>query len=269
MIWGDTLKTILRWPGAKWRIADWIIQQFPEHDVYCEPFFGSGAVFFRKAPSGTETINDVDGNIVNLFRVVRDSADELAKMIEMTPYSREEYRECHEIKGDEIEKARRFLTRTWQAFGGKTYSPAASWAHDRTNTVFRPRYWCNLPGRLLDTVERLRMAQIECMDALELIPMYNRRNTLLYVDPPYLRSSRTQLHYECEFAKTGEHMALLKILQEHNGPCIVSSYDNELYNEALAGWNKCSMTTQTNCAGTAAETIYLNAACVREMDLFG
>ena len=106
------MNPILRWPGAKWRIADWIIQHFPEHDVYCEPFFGSGAVFFRKNPSGTETINDVDHNVVNLFRVVRDSADELAKAIELTPYSREEYRDCHEQKGDEIEQARRFLVRT-------------------------------------------------------------------------------------------------------------------------------------------------------------
>lgn len=262
------MKTILRWPGSKWRIADWIIHQFPQHDVYCEPFFGSGAVFFRKNPSGTETINDIDGNVVNLFRVIRDSADELAKAIEMTPYSREEYRECQEIKGDEIEQARRFLVRTWQAFGGKTYSPAASWAHDRTNTVFRPRYWCQLPDRLLDTVERLRMAQIECMDALELIPMYNRDNTLLYIDPPYLRSSRTQLHYECEFAKTDEHMALLQLCREHKGPCIISSYENDLYNEELAGWSKRSITTQTNCAGTAVEVIYLNAACTREMNLF-
>lgn len=262
------MKTILRWPGAKWRIADWIIRQFPEHDVYCEPFFGSGAVFFSKAPSGTETINDVDGNVVNLFRVVRDAADELAKVIEMTPYSRDEYRDCCQSKGDEIEQARRFLVRTWQAFGGKTYC-SSSWAHDRSNTVFRPKYWCKLPDRLFDTVERLRMAQIECMDALELIPMYNRRNTLLYVDPPYLRSSRTRLHYECEFATPDQHEQLLQLCREHTGPCIVSSYDNELYNEELSGWGKRSMTTQTNCAGTATEVLYLNAACTREINLFG
>ncbi len=261
------MKTILRWPGAKWRIADWIIRQFPEHDVYCEPFFGSGAVFFRKAPSSTETINDIDGNVVNLFRVVRDAADELAKAIEMTPYSREEYRECYQSQGDAVEQARRFLVRTWQAFGGRTYCSCA-WSHNRTNTVFRPKYWSKLPDRLLDTVERLRMAQIECMDALELIPMYNRPNTLLYVDPPYLRSSRTDLHYECEFARPEQHKQLLQLCREHTGPCIVSSYDNALYNEELSGWGKRSMKTQTNCAGTATEVLYLNAACTREINLF-
>ncbi|MBQ8699042.1 MAG: DNA adenine methylase, partial [Schwartzia sp.] len=69
------MTTCMRWPGSKWRIADWIIAHFPDHGVYCEPFFGSGAVFFRKPPSGIETINDLDGNVVNLFRVIRDAAD--------------------------------------------------------------------------------------------------------------------------------------------------------------------------------------------------
>ena len=261
-------ETILRWPGAKWRLADWIINMFPSHDVYCEPFFGSGAVFFTKQASGTETINDIDSNIVNLFRVVRDSADDLAKAIEMTPYSRDEYRDCYESAGDEIEVARRFLVRTWQAFGGKTYCSTA-WAHDRTNTVFRPKYWCKLPVRILNTVERLRMAQIENMNALELIEMYNRSNTLLYIDPPYLKSTRTQLHYKCEFAKEDEHEALLQLCKQHKGYVIISSYENDLYNEELAGWEKRSMRTATNAAGSAVETVYLSPSCTKEMSLFG
>ena len=262
------MESILRWPGAKWRLADWIINMFPRHAVYCEPFFGSGAVFFKKTRSGTETINDIDGNVVNLFRVVRNSADELARVIEMTPYSREEYRDCYESKGDEIEQARRFLVRTWQAFGGKTYC-STSWAHDRTNSVFRPKYWCKLPNRILATVERLKMAQIENMDARELIGMYNRTQTLLYVDPPYLKSTKTQLHYECEFAKPEEHKELLEICKKHKGYLIISSYENDLYNATLAGWEKRSMRTATNAAGSAVETVYLNPACTREMSLFG
>lgn len=261
-------QTILRWPGAKWRIADWIINMFPPHDVYCEPFFGSGAVFFTKQPSGTETINDVDGNIVNLFRVVRDSADELAKVIEMTPYSREEYRYCYESEGDEIERARRFLVRTWQAFGGKTYCSTA-WAHDRTNTVFRPKYWSKLPERILNTVERLKMAQIENMNALDLIVMYNRPNTLLYVDPPYLKSTRTQLHYECEFAKPEEHKELLERCKDHKGHVIISTYENELYNTELNGWEKKSIKVATNASGSAVETVYLSPGIMQEISLFG
>jgi DNA adenine methylase len=262
------MKTILRWPGAKWRLADWIINMFPAHDVYCEPFFGSGAVFFSKTPSGTETINDIDSNIVNLFRVVRNSADELARVIEMTPYAREEYRDCYNSTGDEVEKARRFLVRTWQAFGGKTYCSTA-WAHDRTNTVFRPKYWCKLPERILETVERLKMAQIENMNALELIELYNSKNTLLYVDPPYLKSTRSQLHYACEFAKPEEHRELLRLCKLHQGHVVISSYENDLYNTELEGWERRSMRVATNASGSAMEMIYLSPSCTKELSLFG
>ena len=264
----QTIQSILRWPGAKWRIADWIISQFPTHDIYVEPFFGSGAVFFRKLPAGTETINDIEGNVVNLFKVVREDAAALCKAVEMTPYSREEYRSSYSrIAADPVEKARTFLVRTWQAFGGKTRC-STSWAHDRTNSVFRPKYWNQLPARILDTVERLKMVQIECMDALDLIPMYNRPGTLLYVDPPYLLSTRTQKHYECEFADPEEHMKLLDVCKVHRGYCIISSYENELYDKVLDGWEKTKIRTQTNCAQTATECLYINPASILQMRLF-
>ncbi|WP_094603440.1 hypothetical protein SPSIL_014920 [Sporomusa silvacetica DSM 10669] len=260
-------ETILRWPGAKWRLADWIVSQLPPHKVYYEPFFGSGAVFFTKQPSGTETINDIDENIVNLFRVIRDSADELARLIELTPYSRSELHECENIVGNDIERARRFLVRVWQSYGGKTYCNT-SWAHDRTNTVFRPKYWCKLPDRLLDVVERVKMAQIENMNAIELIEMYNRENTLLYIDPPYLRNTRTQLHYKHEFAGTEEHKELLRLCKKHKGTVIISSYDNELYNSELDGWEKRSMRVATNNGGSAEEVIYLSPSCTMQGSLF-
>lgn len=263
------LKTVLRWPGAKWRLADWICDMLPAHDVYCEPFFGSGAVFFSKTPSSTETINDVDGEVVNLFRVIRTAADDLTKAVEMTPYARDEYRDCYSIDGDEIERARRFLVRTWQAYGGKT-SCRTAWAHDRTNQVFRPKYWATvLPERILHIVSRLRMAQIENMDALELIPKYSRPGTLLYVDPPYMASTRMQKHYACEFDRPAQHEELLRLCLAHRGYCIVSSYANELYDGMLAGWTKRSMRTATNAGESRVETLYLNPACTREMNLFG
>ena len=260
---------ILRWPGAKWRIASWIVGLFPRHEVYCEPFLGSGAIFFTKQPSGTETINDLDGEIVNLFAVCRESADELAQQIEMTPYSREEYMLSYEKIDyvDPVERARRFLVRVWQAFGGKTYSNT-SWAHDRTNSVFRPKYWAQLPERISQTVEWLKMAQIECMDARELIPMYNRRSTLLYVDPPYLRRTRTNRHYAHEFCSLEEHQELLMLCKQHKGPCIISGYDDPLYDEELAGWEKKSINVQTNAGHTATVILWLNERSMMEQRLF-
>lgn len=88
------MNAILKYPGAKWRIANWIIEHIPEHHSYVEPYFGSGAVFFNKSPSNIETINDIDGDVVNFFRVVRESVDELAYKIFMTPYARAEFLEA-------------------------------------------------------------------------------------------------------------------------------------------------------------------------------
>ena len=104
------MRAIFRYPGSKWSIADWIISHFPENYekmVYLDPFVGSGAVFFNKKPGAVETINDLDSNIVNLFRVLRDDPDELRRVLQLTPYSREEYDLSFEECDEPIEKARR------------------------------------------------------------------------------------------------------------------------------------------------------------------
>lgn len=270
----NEIKPILRWPGAKWRIAKWIASYFPEHGTYLEPFFGSGAVFFTKAPSGTETINDIDNNLINLFKVCRDYPIELAKKIEMTPYSKAEYTFCRRNYADkkytEIERARMYLVAIWQGFGGKTYQET-SWAHDRTNSVFRPKYWAELPDRILSIVSRLKMAQIENRDALELIHMYNKKNCLIYIDPPYLKETRSNMHYEHEMAKENEHKQLLELILKHKGPVVISSYSNKLYDEILVlehGWDKKTIKVQANAGKSTLECIYLNRMCDIEISLF-
>lgn len=267
------IKPILRWPGAKWRIAQWIINHFPKHGTYLEPFFGSGAVFFTKPPSGTETLNDLDNNIVNLFRVIREHPYELVRLIECTPYAKAEYEYCrktYKTEQDNIERARKYLVAVWQGFGGKTYQET-SWAHDRTNSVFRPRYFAEVPERILNIVGRLRRVQIENRDALELIDMYNKKNCLVYADPPYLAKTRTNLHYQYEFAKEEQHKQLLEVLLHHKGPVLVSSYSNQLYDEWLVlenGWDKQSIRVQTNAGHSNTECLYINPICNKEINLF-
>lgn len=269
----NEIKPILRWPGAKWRIAKWIINHFPSHGVYLEPFFGSGAVFFTKPPSSTETINDIDDNIINLFKVCRDYPMEIARKIELTPYSKSEYEFCRKNYAkcdcDDIERARRYLVAVWQGFGGKTYQET-SWAHDRTNSVFRPKYFSEVPQRILDVISRLKMAQIENKNAIELIDMYNRKDCLIYADPPYMKSLRSNLHYEHEMATDDEHKQLLEVLLHHKGAVIISSYSNKLYDKRLVlenGWDKQSIRVQATGKSTV-ECIYLNPICNREINLF-
>lgn len=116
------MRAIFRYPGSKWRLAEWIIKHFPpdyEKMIYLELFVGSGAVFFNKRPSGVETINDLESEIVNVFAVLRDQPEELKRKLELTPYSREEYDLAFEPCEDSVERARRYFVRTTQAIGAK------------------------------------------------------------------------------------------------------------------------------------------------------
>lgn len=126
------MNTVLKYPGSKWSTADWIISNFPtgyEKMTYLDPFFGSGAVFFNKNRSKIETINDLDESVVNLFRVIREHPEQLSKLIEFTPWSRQEYRNSYKSTGDSIEDARRFLVSCWQAIGTKT-SDISGWSNN-------------------------------------------------------------------------------------------------------------------------------------------
>lgn len=251
---------VLRWPGSKWRLADWIIQHIPQHEVYLEPFFGSGAVFFNKKPANTETINDLDGHVVNLFRVIRECPEELAALVEMTPWSREEYNLVKDNKpiGQPIEDARRFLVRCWQGFGSKT-AHSSSWAHGRVPNVNKPELWSRIPQRILAVTERLKQAQIENMDAVRLIKAYNDSRTCIYVDPPYIQSTRRNNGlYRVEMGAEDEHLRLLSALREHKGAVILSGYHSDLYDNELPGWEKRTAKARVEKGLVATEVIWIN-----------
>lgn len=252
------MRPILRYPGAKWRLADWIIEHMPPHDVYLEPFFGSGAVFFNKATSRLETINDLNGDVVNLFRILRDRADELATLIELTPWSRQEYLASYEQADDQLEQARRFMVRCWQARATRIGS-VTGWRHDvqgRLGTSC-PKTWSRLPNDMQDVADRLKGAQIEQQQALELIQRYAYPGVLIYADPPYPLSTRRGGLYTSEMTDD-DHVALLEVLRLHPGPVLLSSYENELYDEQLAGWNKTTRQAQAERGKVATEVLWMN-----------
>lgn len=229
------MKAILKYPGSKWRIAEWIIEHFPEHKVYCEPFFGSGGVFFNKPPAYIETINDIDGNIVNLFRVCRNNPEKLSRIVDLTPFARDEFVDCYERSDDPIEQARRTLVRYHQSFGTSN-SSKRSWRN--VQTYGGPRcatMWNCLPERVCQVCERLKDAQIENIDALELIKRYDDKDTLIYCDPPYLQSLRKKNMYVHETSDT-YHIKLLEVLKESKSKIVLSGYDNPTYNTILEGW---------------------------------
>lgn len=252
------MNAILKYPGAKWRIADWIINYMPEHKVYLEPFFGSGAVFFKKQPSYLETINDIDGNIVNLFRVCRENPEELSRLISLTPFSREEFINCYEIEiEDPIERARRTLVRYHQSFG-TCNACKNSWRN--VQTYGGPRcatMWNGLPEIIIQCCERLKNAQIENMDAIQLIKRYSSKDTLIYCDPPYLQNIRKKNMYKCEYTEE-QHIQLINALKESNSMIMLSGYDSDLYNDMLSGWFTAEKKTTAQMGLHRVEKMWMN-----------
>ena len=260
------MRAVIRYPGSKWSIAEWIISFFPsgyEKLVYLEPFVGSGAVFFNKQPGAVETINDLDGDIVNLFAVLRDRPEELGRLLSLTPYSREEYDKSFEPCADPLEKARRYMIKTTQAIGAKMDGKCGWRNHKQMKIGGTGCKWAGITDTISEAAARLRgntsnMVQIESMDALRLIERYNNRDVLMYLDPPYVRSVRKSGRlYRHEMDDAGQRKLLDLVTQSH-AKIVLSGYQSDLYGEHLQGWRKFTTMSQTTSAAMAEECIWLN-----------
>lgn len=260
------MKCVLKYPGAKNRLAPWICEYIPDHKVYLEPYFGSGAIFFNKVPARIETLNDLDGNVVNYFKVIRENQRELAYQLECTPYSRDEYyRACESDPEDtDIEKARKFAVRCWQGFGCSNLYRNGFRSSQQSRSPHTTKEWRGLPERLAAAHERILNAQIENLPAAELIRRYDTEDVFMYVDPPYLHGTRKNYLYRYEMQNI-EHVELLQLLAEHPGKVLLSGYDNDLYNDMLPGWNKVQKKTQAEAGISRTETLWMNYAAGQEV----
>ncbi|WP_042472848.1 DNA adenine methylase [Bacillus ndiopicus] len=253
-----SIPRILHYPGSKWSMADWIISHMPEHSTYVEPFFGSGAVFFNKEKSPIETINDMDSQVVNLFRVIRDYPDQLARAINFTPLSREEYYAAYETDPEnQIEDARRFLVRCWQAIGAKTSDRTGWRSLISANGPDTAKEWSKLPQKILLVATRLKQAQIENQPATKLLERYARKDVLVYADPPYVIETRTKRHYKHEMT-IEDHIELLEILDAHPGPVLLSGYAHDLYDSRLGHWQRETRTVMAEAGAKREEILWIN-----------
>lgn len=251
------MKSVLKYPGAKNRLAPWICGYIPKHNVYLEPFAGSLAVLFNKTRSHIETVNDLDNEIVNFFSMLRDCGEELQQKISLTPYSRIEYENAYEMSEDNLERARRFAVKCWMGFGcGNLYKNGFR-TGQQSNSPNPAKAWSELSEIMYMAAERLKGVQIENLPALELINRYNTPDVFMYIDPTYLLGIRKKHLYKYEMQDV-EHEKLLTVLLKHPGKILLSGYDNDMYNDMLSNWKKVYKDTVAEFGKKRTEILWMN-----------
>lgn len=288
----------LRYHGGKWRLAPWVLEHFPEHRLYIEPFGGGASVLMRKPRCYAEVYNDLDDEVVNVFRVLRDPllAEALARSCALTPFSRQEFIAAHRRDTtDPVESARRAIVRSFFGFGSATLHSAnprgmrtcaSEWRSGRGNagsasgprgTGFRAYAhrngttpamdWSRWPSQVEVFVDRLRGVIIEHRDALEVIRQHDRPGALIYCDPPYPLSTRDDARpdYAHEMGDD-DHRALAVELRRARGFVLISGYGCPLYDDELyPHWTRLEREHRADGAKKRTEVLWLNPACARAL----
>jgi DNA adenine methylase len=260
-------RPVLRYHGSKWRLAPWIVSHFPRHRAYVEPFGGGAGTLLRKPRAYAEVYNDLNGDVVNVFRILRDAgqADQLIASLALTPFSRDEYELAHKRTDDPVEAARRFIIVSFfgfstcncnlqerSGFRAKSFRSGTSPAWD----------WTKYPESLFAVINRLRGVSIEHRDAFDLIPAMDRHDVLFYVDPPYPKSVRVRYGAYKHEMTDGDHRRLAGMLHQVKGASIISSYDSSLYRELYSDWRMVATVARTD--GTdRTECLWLSPAAER------
>ena len=217
----------MKYPGSKWNIAPRLVELIPEHHSYVEPFFGSGAVLFNKPVSDIETINDLDHDVVNIFRCIQEDADRLARMVMTTPFSREKYEDTYKLDAWELmmpdepyHKALRFLIQCWQGHGFRTNGSKVGWKNDvqGRERAYALWNWYRLPEWIIDIAGK---------------------------------------QYKHEMTDA-DHEELLKALLQSKAKIMISGYESEMYNDYLNGWKKKQFSSCAEHGKARTETVWMN-----------
>src|SRR5579885_1332597 len=232
------------WYGGKFSHLNWLLPLLPEAQHYCEPFAGSAAVLLNREPAPVETYNDIDGEVVNFFRVLRDQKEALIEAIGLTPFARAEFELAFsqpEPGISNLERARRFFVLARQVRTGLAQRASAGrWAHcvltSRAGMAGAVSRWLGSVEGLSEIVQRLLRVQIENSPAIEVIQRYDSPETLFYCDPPYPHDSRGDNNAYAHEMTDAQHRELAEILHNVQGKVALSSYRSVLMDELYRDW---------------------------------
>ena len=236
--------------GGKQRIAHRIADLLPAHEHYVEPYCGGLSVLAAKRPSTLETVNDLDGDVMHFWRILRDRPLDLARVCAMTPHSRAEHQLSRERDGlDDLERARRVWVALSQGRGGHLRATGWRCYIDPAGTSMgMPGYLDAYVDRMAAMAERLHHVSLECRPGLEVIAAYGANaQTLLYIDPPYLGTTRpgSADSYRLEMKGTADHTALAEALRDTRASVVLSGYPSDLYADLYADWHRTDLATWT------------------------
>lgn len=259
-------RPVVRYHGGKWRIASWVISHFPEHRIYVEPFGGGGSVLMKKEPSSIEVYNDLNGEMVNCFRVIRSHPDRLAELLRATPCSAREFEEAYEHTEDSIERARRTIVKGFQAHGstGCSGGKMTGWRRRIPKNGGRISHdWHAVWEHVADWADRVRGVYIENEDALTVMKRWDAIDALHYVDPPYPASTRSSGSGAEGYAHEmtdAEHQTLAIVLGSLRGTVILSGYRCPLYDELFAGWKRVEKKALADHGQARTECLWIRGA---------
>jgi DNA adenine methylase len=270
-----TQSPALRYHGGKFRLAHWIMGFFPEHMCYVEPFGGAAGVMLQKPRAYAEVYNDLDGEIVNFFRVIQNpfTRHKLIEACLLTPYAREEFELAWEPAEEPVERARRTAIRAQMGFGsaGATKGKTGFRIDTKREYGTAQHLWSEYPDSIAAVGMRFTGVLIENRPALDVMKQHDAPSTLHFVDPPYLLSTRSmekgRQYYRHELTDD-EHVELLDTIKALSGCVVLSGYQSELYESSLRGWKK--HTTDSRIAGQRGckirtECVWINEACAEAL----
>lgn len=252
----------LRWHGGKWKLAPWIIANLPPHKVYVEPFGGAASVLIRKPRSYAEVYNDLDNDVVNLFRVLRSCPNDLRRALDFTPFARVEFEQSYLPVTDSVERARRLVVRSFMGFGSNGHNKATGFRANSKRSGTTPAHdWKNYAAAMPRLIERLRGIVIEHNDARKVMAQHDGPDTLHYVDPPYVFSTRADSSADYAHEMTdADHATLLAFMKTLKGKVVLSGYPHHTYEAALSGWRRIERAAHADGARKRTEVLWMNFA---------